>query len=176
MAREWHRGVYAGVPVPVPYYVGEIRDSDPRFPELTKYEVWVGTARGVACANVVDELVQFEHRMQLSTVAMDREVAVGAPPVTGAILSSVLVLCASAHGEWIRIHPFANGNGRTARLWTTWVALRYGLPPFVRIKPRPAGRNYEAAAAASMLGDHTPMVTVLSDMLAERMLNGPRGV
>jgi Fic family protein len=31
-------------------------------------------------------------------------------------LSAVIEACAWAHAEWIRIHPFANGNGRTARL------------------------------------------------------------
>ena len=42
MAQEWHRRVYAGVRLPVPYYAGEIRDSDSRFPELFGYEVSVG--------------------------------------------------------------------------------------------------------------------------------------
>lgn len=58
----------------------------------------------------------------------------------------MLTLCAYAHGEWIRIHPFANGNGRTARLWANWCALRYGVPPFVKLKPRPEGDLYATAS------------------------------
>ena len=33
--------------------------------------------------------------------------------------------------EWIRIHPFANGNGRIARLWVNSIAMRYDLRPRV---------------------------------------------
>lgn len=79
-------------------------------------------------------------------------------------LHGVLTLCAMLHGEWVRIHPFANGNGRTARLWANWAALRYELPPFVTVKPRP-GQPYAAAAMASMRGSHQMMVAVLDQML-----------
>lgn len=64
------------------------------------------------------------------------------------------------HGLWVRIHPFANGNGRTARLWV-WAALRYGLPSFVRTKPRPDATAY----AAAMQGDYGAMVPVLDQVL-----------
>ncbi|HEX3131160.1 MAG TPA: hypothetical protein VH394_27740, partial [Thermoanaerobaculia bacterium] len=33
MAREWHREIFQGIPLPVSYYAGEVRDSDPQFPE-----------------------------------------------------------------------------------------------------------------------------------------------
>jgi hypothetical protein len=36
---------------------------------------------------------------------------------TSKAMRSTLLLAAILHGEWVRIHPFANGNGRTARLW-----------------------------------------------------------
>jgi Fic family protein len=49
------------------------------------------------------------------------------------------------------MHPFANGNGRTTRLWANHIAMRYGLPPFVRLRPRPDG-EYAAACAAAMVG------------------------
>lgn len=175
MARQWHRSVYAGIPVPVPYYVGEFRDSDLRYPDLTTYEVEVGNppVPGIPCADVNNQLARFELHMQDAVSRLDPAIPGGAPPASGPALSSVLVLCASAHGEWIRIHPFANGNGRTARLWVLWVSSRYGLPPFIRIKPRPEGVKYAAAAAASMHGDHSFMVTVLSDLLAARMRQGP---
>jgi Fic family protein len=42
-------------------------------------------------------------------------------------LSAIIDVCACAHAEWIRIYPFANGNGRTARLWANGIALRYGI-------------------------------------------------
>jgi fido (protein-threonine AMPylation protein) len=175
MPRQWHRGVYADVVVPVPYYVGEFRDSDLRYPDLMTYEVAVGTPpkRGTPCSDVMNQLGRFEQEMQQACAIVDAQIPVGSPPASGAGLSSVLVLCANGHGEWIRIHPFANGNGRTARLWALWVGARYGLPPFIRIKPRPEGMKYAAAAAASMDGDHAYMTSVFGDMLAARMRQGP---
>jgi len=156
--------------------VGEVRDSDPRFPEFMTYEVRVGTTQGVPCAEVVDQLARFEEQMQSAVGLLDPRVRHRFPPaLSGALLSSILVFCANAHGEWIRIRPFANGNGRTARLWVLWVGSRYALPPFVGIKPRPHGYSYASAAAASMRGDHRPMVTVFSDMLADRMRRGAGG-
>jgi Fic family protein len=67
----------------------------------------------------------------------------------------------------VRIHPFANGNGRTAREWANWAAMRYGLPPFVRLRPRPKGLAYAAAAHASMRGDHAPAIGVFRQQLAD---------
>jgi hypothetical protein len=96
-------------------------------------------------------------------------VPVGGSPADAGQLRSVLTLCVHAHGEWVRIHPFANGNGRTARIWANWCALRYGVPPFVRLKPRPEGSLYATASALSMRGDHQPMIAVFADML-DRLL------
>lgn len=79
-------------------------------------------------------------------------------------LHGVLTLGAVLHGEWVRIHPYANGNGRTARLWANWTALRYALPPLVTIKPHP-GHPYGAAALASMQGDHSVTLAVFDRML-----------
>ncbi|MEA2690858.1 MAG: hypothetical protein QOJ16_245, partial [Acidobacteriota bacterium] len=78
-------------------------------------------------------------------------------------LAAVLTLCAWAHSEWVRIHPFANGNGRTARLWVNSIAMRYGLPPFLRIRPRP-GDGYGRVSAAAMRGDWRPTVALFRQM------------
>jgi fido (protein-threonine AMPylation protein) len=168
MAREWHRRIYAGVTLPVPYFAGEPRDSDPAFPELDGYEVAVGRSPGVPSAAVPAALEDFERRARRAVVPLDEAIPVGTKPADGAQLSGVLSLCAALHGEWVRIHPFANGNWRTARLWANWAALRYRLPPFVRIKPRPIG-PYSLAAAASMSGNHRVTVAVFHQMLSEHL-------
>lgn len=165
MAQEWHRRIYERVSLPVPYYAGEIRDSDPKFPELYGYEVRVGPQRGVDSSLVPQHLASFESAMKRAVAVLDLAIPVGGRPADEAQLRSVLTLCAYAHGEWVRIHPFANGNGRTARLWANWCAIRYGLPPFVRLKPRPEGSLYATASALSMRGDHQVMVAVFADML-----------
>jgi Fic family protein len=79
-------------------------------------------------------------------------------------LNAVLDVCAWAHSEWVRIHPFTNGNGRIARLLANAIALRYGLPPFVRLRPRP-NHGYNHAAEASMRGDHQPLAIAFRRML-----------
>jgi hypothetical protein len=165
-AQQWHRELYDGIPRPFHYYAGEVRDDDRRFPELIGYEVHVAGNPGAPSTIVPAELDRFELGAQRACVLLDGEIAPGADPwmLTPWRLHGVLTLCAVLHGEWVRIHPFANGNGRTARLWANWAALRYELPPFVTIKPR-SGRPYAAAALASMRGDHQMMVAVFDQML-----------
>ena len=165
LAQEWHRETYRGVPLPVPYYAGEVRDADQRFPELIGYEVAVGTARGTPSSDVPAALSGFETGLQAVVARMDGVIPVGARPGAPADLFRVLEIAAIAHGEWVRIHPFANGNGRLARLWANWVAVRYGLPFFVALKPRPANLPYAAAAAASMRGDDRLMTVALLTLL-----------
>jgi prophage maintenance system killer protein len=96
--------------------------------------------------------------MQTSIARLDAQIPIGQLPAAADALAAVVELCAYSHGEWARIHPFANGNGRTARLWTRWITLRYTLMPFIRLAPRPEALLYGAAAAASMEGDHTVTV------------------
>jgi Fic family protein len=172
MACAWHRSVHEEVRIPVAAYAGGLRGG--AHPELETYEVKVGAASGAPAHTVATELSRFESLMQRAVAKLDAVIPVGEPPADHGALHSVLALCAHAHGEWVRIHPFANGNGRIARLWANWCALRYGLPPFVRLRPRPEGRGYAAMAAAeSMLGRHRPMVGEFADMLAERLRQGP---
>lgn len=173
LAQGWHRAIFDGVALPVPYYAGEVRDDDPDYPELVGYEVRVGPHRAVPARDVPAELERFEDRMGRAVRLLDDRLPVGQAPASEGVLGSVVTLCAIAHGEWARIHPFANGNGRTARLWANWCALRYGLPPFVRLRPRPAGSLYAAAAADSMAGDHRATVSLFVTWLEERLRSEP---
>jgi fido (protein-threonine AMPylation protein) len=169
MAQDWHRRVYEEIPLPVAYYAGEVRDSDAQFPELVGYEVSVGLLSGVPAADVWPELANFERQAQLAVSRIDSAISVGAKPATPPELRGVITLCALLHGEWVRIHPFANGNGRTARLWANWAAVRYGLPPFVTIKPRPASA-YRQAAVASMSGDHAVALAVFGALFRSALI------
>ena len=165
LAFDWHRAIYRNVPLPVAYYAGEPRDSDPRYPELIDYEIEVGGLAGVDAADVPAAVAVFEQGMQTAAAALDQVIAAGAIPASATTLAGVIRLAAIAHGEWVRIHPFANGNGRIARCWANFVALRYGLPAFVTIKPRPVNLLYAQAARASMTGDHRPTEGLLAAML-----------
>lgn len=175
LAANWHADIYAGVAVPSSSYVANPRDSDPAHPDLIGYEVQVGAKQGLPSSEVPAEMAGFETALVQAVTAFDQDIGPGQPLLDRAQTLGVVELASVAHGEWVRIHPYANGNGRTARLWATWVAVRYGLPPFIHLKPRPPGLLYARAATASMGtppsfdGDHMPTVGVFLDMLANAL-------
>jgi hypothetical protein len=80
-------------------------------------------------------------------------------------IDRVVGLAAWAHGEWVRIHPFANGNGRTARLWANYVFCRYGLLPIVVVRPRPDGPCGLAAQESMRRGNHEPTKRLFWELL-----------
>ena len=169
MALDWHQSIYAGVAVPEPDYIGNVRDSDPTLPCLVDYEVIVGTSPGTLAADVPASLDAYIRAAQTATAALDAATTPGVAPTDPTTVSAVVRLCALGHGEWIRIHPFANGNGRTARIWANWFAVRYGLPPFVRIKPRPDDVLFSGAAYLSMHGDHRATEVMFVAMLQDAL-------
>jgi fido (protein-threonine AMPylation protein) len=176
MARTWHRRIFDGVAPPVAYFAGGIRDSDPMEPELVDYEVEVrgriGVARGVAAAAVWNELAAFRKTLREQVAEADQLYPIATSGNLVVPGDRVIELCAWSHGEWVRIHPFVNGNGRTARIWANWVALRYGLPAFIRLRPRPAGDTYASAAERSMSGDHRYMEIELTRQLSAYLASG----
>ncbi len=174
LAQDWHRALYRGVPLPVVHYAGEFRDADPRFPELIGYEAIVGSSTGVTSSLVPDELNRFEAALTAAIGNLDTAIPIGAS-LGNQELMAVLRLMALTHGEWVRIHPFANGNGRTARVWANWIAIRYELEAFVGLKPRPAHLLYAGAAAASMRGDHAPMLVAFHSMLRDYLAANASG-
>ncbi len=159
-AKNWHRAMMAGLIPPDPALVGCFRGSD----SLPGIEVVVGSYPGVAAAEVAAETTRFATTLAQILTHLDTHVPAGADP-TPDQLSAVIEACAWAHAEWVRIHPFGNGNGRTARLWANAIAMRYGLPPFVRLRPRP-GFGYEDASGAAMLGNRQPTVLAFHRLLA----------
>ena len=123
----------------------------------------VGAHYGVDAAEVPGELKRFEVKLQMLVAKWDELLPFGQEPDADQ-LAAILDLCAWAHAEWVRIHPFANSNGRTARLWANSLALRYGLPPFIRLRPRP-NAGYGEAGAKAMQGDWKPTAIVFRRLL-----------
>ncbi|GAB5559985.1 MAG: hypothetical protein SynsKO_16320 [Synoicihabitans sp.] len=158
-AQNWHRKMMAGLTPPEPTMVGRFRGADP----LAELEVLVGSYPGVASAEVAAATTDFEATLTRILNHLDTHIPSGSVPNSDQ-LSAVIEACAWAHAEWVRIHPFANGNGRTARLWANAIAMRYGLPPFIRLRPRP-NFGYEAASGAAMRGQSQPTVLAFRRML-----------
>ncbi len=75
----------------------------------------------------------------------------------------LLPLLARLHHDFIRIHPFDDGNGRVARLLLNYVLLRIGLPPLV-IKSRERRRYLDTIALADA-GELAPLATFFGEGL-----------
>ena len=146
-AREWQRRTMAGLQVPDTSYVGTFRGE----PGLEDVEVVIGGAYGAPAADVATELAAFERTLLAVVEQLDARYPNPDDLDTDG-LEAVIDLAAWAHAEWVRIHPFANGTGRTARLWANAIFLRYGIEPVIRLRPRP-GHGYGMAGAAAMRGD-----------------------
>ena len=158
----WHRTLFDGLSfVPDACYPGGYRGSP--HPRLADYEVVVGMHDGVPARSVGGQL----DAMFLTLGTRIAELAQAVAPDHGksaAEVEQVAELAAWAHGEWVLIHPFANGNGRVARLMADYVLARFRIAPVVRLKPRP-GASYEAAARASMRGEHARMTRWIVELL-----------
>lgn len=72
-------------------------------------------------------------------------------------------MLARAHHDFIRIHPFDDGNGRVVRLLVNYVLLRAGLLPLV-IKSRDRRRYLESIAIADA-GDLAPLCEFFAEAL-----------
>ena len=111
----------------------------------------VGGHRGTPPDRVAAELAAFDRTLAERLEELDRTIRREHldADLTADTVNAVIILCAWAHGEWVRIHPFPNGNGRTARILVNSLAVRYGLPAFMRIRPRP-GAAYAWVAHQAM--------------------------
>jgi Fic family protein len=66
------------------------------------------------------------------------------------------------HTEFIKIHPFEDGNGRTARLLVNYELTKYGYPTVV-IKARDKDRYINCLEEAIVTKDVSGLVNLISD-------------
>jgi Fic family protein len=69
-----------------------------------------------------------------------------------------------AHFRLTAIHPFADGNGRTARLLMNLLLLRAGYPP-VAVRPEDRAAYLDALERASLTDDLRPFQTLMHERL-----------
>jgi Fic/DOC family len=157
--KRWHRWTMAGLDVPHAKFVGRFRGE----PGLEDQRVFVGTNEGTAPALVIGAVEGFVERLQSVLSELDRLLPRDAELDRDG-LQAVIELAAWVHSEWVRIHPFGNGNGRTARVLTHAILMRYGLPPVLRLRPRPMW-PYGYAGAEGMQRNTEPMESLLRRLL-----------
>jgi fido (protein-threonine AMPylation protein) len=157
--KRWHRQAMAGLNVPDPNAIGRFRGE----PGLEDEPVYIGSHKGTNAARVVAEVAAFVKRLHAVSGRLDRLLRSG-EELDQDGLEAVIELAAWTHSEWVRIHPFCNGNGRTARMLANAILMRYGLPPVLRLRLRPP-LPYGDAGLAGMERNAKPMETLLRRLL-----------
>lgn len=74
-----------------------------------------------------------------------------------------LELAAYVHNRLVNIHPFTDGNGRTARLVLNWILHKNRIPPVI-IESSIRERYYRTIEEADN-GNHTAFATFLAEQL-----------
>jgi len=74
-----------------------------------------------------------------------------------------IVKSALLHGEFVKIHPFIDGNGRTSRLLMNFEVMKKGYLPII-IKAESRLSYYDALDKASVKADYTDFVKLIAEL------------
>ena len=162
----WHKDCFSGmsyVSKTDECLLGAYRGTT--HPRLKNMQVSVDGVFGVVPHDVKEELVKFFGQLQKRMTDLATKIKLDQDKSREELLQ-IAEVAGWAHGEWVRIHPFANGSGRTARLIANWVLSRFRLRPVIGIRPRPE-YPYGPAAVASMRGDHSKITRFIVALLED---------
>jgi len=163
--RSWHVLSLQGVALAEPAVAGGFRGEGPPGSRLADSFALIGLATGEMPSRVVPRVAETFATLANRLDALDARLMGGENHPD--IYPDVIELCAWLHGEWVRIHPFADHNGSTARLLTMSVGLLYNVPLNLPGKPRSAmpepglELGYGNAAIAQMYGNDHAMIAFL---------------
>ena len=77
-----------------------------------------------------------------------------------------IVQAALLHGEFVKIHPFVDGNGRTARLLLNLVLIKNGYPPVI-IKKEDRLEYYESLDLAHTKKEYSKFINLIVKLVNE---------
>lgn len=70
------------------------------------------------------------------------------------------------HGEFVKIHPFVDGNGRTSRLLLNFELMKNGYPPII-IKKEERSSYYDVLDLAHTTMNYEPFIKLVSNLVIE---------
>lgn len=70
------------------------------------------------------------------------------------------------HGEFVKIHPFVDGNGRTARLLLNFELIKSGYPPVI-LKNENRAEYYDALDKAHTTKDYSDFISIIVNLVNE---------
>lgn len=70
------------------------------------------------------------------------------------------------HGEFVKIHPFIDGNGRTSRLLLNFELMKYGYPPII-IKKEERARYYDVLDLAHTTMNYAQFIELVAKLELE---------
>lgn len=70
------------------------------------------------------------------------------------------------HGEFVKIHPIIDGNGRTSRLLLNFELLKNGYPPII-IKNEERAKYYDVLDLAHSTMNYKPFIELVSKLVIE---------
>lgn len=70
------------------------------------------------------------------------------------------------HGEFVKIHPFIDGNGRTSRLLLNFELMKNGYPPVI-IKNEQRANYYDVLDLAHTTMNYEPFLELISKLVIE---------
>jgi Fic family protein len=89
-------------------------------------------------------------------------------------IQKILEVTAWVHYKVTYIHPFREGNGRTARLAANLILERYGLVGISpKIAPKNKDRYRQALAQIDKVGDYEPLINLIAEGLIGRFEGVP---
>ena len=130
--RPHHNFLFAGLtprnPMPLPHFAGNYRGAN--FPLLKEYEVGVrGDSRvGVKAILVSNAMTYFSNQAASAIAACERGFQLPGLELWEKITYVVRFAC-KLFVEFLRIHPFANGNGHMARFFIFGFLSVFGIWP-----------------------------------------------
>lgn len=79
-----------------------------------------------------------------------------------------IALSAFAHHEFVKIHPFVDGNGRTARLLCNLILMKKGYPPIILNKFE--RKKYFDSLEKAHFGNNSPFFSFIEKKVEESLI------